>query len=42
MTILIVVGLLGAGGYFAWWAIQRTLTDDAGKGRRARRSGRKK
>ncbi len=38
--IILVVAVLGAVGYFAWWGIQRTLADNAGKNRRARRKRR--
>lgn len=39
--IIFLVILLGAGGYFAVWAMKKTLADDTGKNRRERRGSRR-
>ena len=39
---ILIIAVIGGGGYLAWWAIQRTLADEGGRNRRSRRSGRKR
>jgi ABC-type microcin C transport system permease subunit YejB len=39
---LILIAILAGGGYFTWWAIQRTLNEDKYKDRRTRRQAKKR
>ena len=38
---LVLIALLAGGGYFAFWAIKRTLADDTNKSRKQRRGARR-
>lgn len=37
VTTILVLAIIGAGGWFAYWGIQRTLNDNAGANRSQRR-----
>ncbi|MEM7367650.1 MAG: hypothetical protein AAF587_03545 [Bacteroidota bacterium] len=39
--IIFLIVLLGAGGYFAVWAMKKTLADDTDKNRRQRRGAKR-
>ncbi|MEM6763760.1 MAG: hypothetical protein AAF824_12300 [Bacteroidota bacterium] len=42
ITGILVVALLAAGIYFAYWGIQKTLADTSGRNRAARRKSKKR
>ncbi|MDW3649271.1 MAG: hypothetical protein R8P61_19540 [Bacteroidia bacterium] len=41
LGIILTLAVVAGGFYFAYWAIKRTLADDAGKNRRQRRSSKR-
>ncbi len=37
VTAVLLVLIIGGGSYFAYWGVQRTLKEETGKTKRARR-----